>query len=331
LIDTLTADVQRGFEWRSASNSERLRRIGQTVYQAGRDLVIDNGFQWAAALAYYSLLSLFPLLLATVSIAAFFVEPEWAANQITRLLGEFLPEGEEQIEEIVTGAMEMRGQATILSILTLLWSGTRVFGALTIALNLAYDVDDHYPFYKRHLIELVMTLTIGAVFVLALASNYFFDVLWDALQFLPADPGPIFSAIRFLIPAVLLFGAYFLIYRFVPRCDQSWKAAATGALVATLMFGAARPLFFGYVQEFGEYNVIYGSLAIGVILVFWAWIVALITLFGGELASHVQAMIVLGRSAQEVERHHEERSSTNRDRARQAERPRAAPSATPNQ
>lgn len=69
-----------------------LRRIGVTFYLAAKDFFIDSGPQWAAAVAYYTLLSLFPLLLAVVSVAAFFVDPQWAVDQITSLLGQALPQ-----------------------------------------------------------------------------------------------------------------------------------------------------------------------------------------------------------------------------------------------
>jgi membrane protein len=74
---------------------------------------------------------------------------------------------------------------------------------------------------------------------------------------------------------------------------------------------AARPLFLRYVRDFGQYNLIYGSVAVAVILVLWAWVVALILLFGGELASHVQAMAIEGQAAEQVARQHQERSPTH--------------------
>lgn len=299
--------------WRAASWQERSRQIGATVVQAGRDMATDSAFQWAAAIAYYSLLSLFPLLLAAASIAAYFVEPEEAVSRFTMLFGEFVPQGEGQIERIVQEAIAARGTTGFLSTLTLLWSGSRVFAALTIALNVAYDSDETYGFFKRLLVELVILLTVGLVFILALASNFLIDLLWSLLRVLPARQGLVYAIIRQSVPPALLFIAFALIYRFVPRRKPSWLAALISGIVATLLFIIARPLFVGYIERFGEQNIIYGSIAIVIIMVLWAYIVALITLFGGELTAHIQQMIIEGRPAEEIEQRHQERSVKRQD------------------
>ena len=301
-------DPARWEGWGADSWGERLRRIWEVLVQSVKDLVTDSGPQWAAAVAYYSLLSAFPLLLAAVSLAAYFVDPNQAIDQATRLLGEFLPEGEEQIATIVREAVEASGQASLLSLAALLWTGSRVFGVLTRALNVAFDVDEHYSFFKRLLVEAVMMLTIGVIFVLALASGLLVDLLWRVLQVLPAGRGLAFELVQEAIRVALLLASFFLIYRFVPRGRRDSRAALVGAVVATLLFLAARPLFVGYVQQFGRHSVIYGPLAIAIILVLWAWLVALITLFGGELAGHVRTMLIEGQTPEEVERAHQERA-----------------------
>lgn len=82
--------------------------------------------------------------------------------------------------------------------------------------------------------------------------------------------------------------------------------------IAALLFILARPLFVRYLNQFASYQDIYGSLAIVIILVFWAWIVAVIMLFGGEIASHSEEMLIEGNPATEVERRHIERAPTKK-------------------
>jgi YihY family inner membrane protein len=228
------------------------------------------------------------------------------------LLGEFVPRGEGRVVAIVKDAVDARGSVSLLSIGALLWSGSRVFGAATKALNIAYDTDETYGFFMRTGVEVVMMATIGVIFVLALASRSIINIFWNALAFLPRGRDLAFQVTEATLPALLLLAAFFLIYRFVPRGQQDWRAALLGAAVATFLFLLARPVFLGYVQSFGEYNLIYGSLAIVVILALWAWLAALIMLFGGELASHTQEMLIEGRSADEVERRHQDRSPTRK-------------------
>jgi len=272
----------------SARDGDGLRRLGRMLVRTGKDFGDDDGPQWAAAVAYYALLSLFPLLLAIASIAAYFVDPQWVTGEATRLLGDFLPTGEQEIEEIVQGAIEARQAAGIFSIASLLWSGTRIFGALAKAMNRAFDIEDGYGFLRRLVVEALMLLTIGVLFVLALGARLILGPLAQAIGFLPGDGGPLLAALPAVASGALLLLAYFLLYRFVPRRRPDWQAALAAAGVATVLVLLARPLFLYYVRRFGEYNVIYGSLAIVVILVFWAFIVAAITILGGEVASHVQ-------------------------------------------
>lgn len=275
----------------------------QVVYQAVADFFRDNGPQWAAAIAYYALLSVFPLLLAVVSIAAYFVEPAWAVEQLTRLLGQLVPRGTAQIQQVVQEAINARGSVSVLSVLALIWAGTRVFAVVIRALNVAFDVDETYGFLKRTTIELVTFLTIGLLLILAVSSQFILTGTWQALR-LPALPGWLLSAV---IPATLQVLALFLIYAFMPRRAVDWRAALVGALVAGLLMLAARPLFASYVERFANYNLVYGSLAIVITLIVWTWVLALLLLLGGELVGHLQSIVVDGIPPEEVERRHKQR------------------------
>lgn len=298
------------------SPKQKARRMAEVVVESIKAIFIDNVPQWAAAISYYALLSAFPLLLVGASIASFFIEPEEATERLTEIMGDFVPEGEEQIEDVVQNAIDARGQIGLLSFVGLLWTGTRVFGTMVKALNIAYDVDDHYSFFQRLLIEVIMLFTVGLLFLGALTSGFFLDLLWDALQFIPGNELIILDIIQGVIGALIIVGGFFLVYRFMPRVDQNWRSAIFGALIASALFIIARPLFLYYMGEFGEHDVIYGPLAILVILMIWIWITAIITLFGGEIASHFQALLIEGQDKDEVERRHRERSPGNKERSR---------------
>lgn len=121
-------------------------KIIDVVVQAGADLLRDNDTQSAAALAHYSLLSAFPLMLAILAIVSLFISPNWAVDVTSRLLGPVLPANMGTIESIVRDAMGKSHAVSFLAIAGFLWTGSRVFGSLTKALNAAYDVKDDYDF-----------------------------------------------------------------------------------------------------------------------------------------------------------------------------------------
>lgn len=241
------------------------------------------------------MLSAFPLLLLATSIASYFIDPQWATKQIGGFLGSLVPGGEARIQGIVNGVAAAQSSVTILSGAGLAWAGTRVFAALTSALNVAHDVDD-YGFLRRLVVEVIMLLTIGLIFVFALISGLLLDGLWQIVQVVPIHRGFAFQAIEWLVRVLLLFSAFLLTYRYVPRTRPNWRSVVAGAVVATILFLAAQPLFLFYLERFGQYNLIYGSLTIAIILLLWVWIAALITLFGGEIASHTQSILIEGKS-----------------------------------
>lgn len=300
-----------------------LRRFVEMLVQTVKDLFTDNVPQWAAAVAFYGLLSLFPFTLAAVSLAAYFVDIDWAVGRLTSALGSYLPSGESVIRNTLQQVIELRGTIGLLSVLALLWTGSRVFGVLTMALNIAYDADESFGFFKRLMMEGFMLLTAGFLFFLALSSGVFLRLFQGLLQFLPQGQGWVYWIVREMVPGLLLLASLFMIYQFVPRKRPNWKASVSGATAATLLFLLAQPLFLGYVQRFANYNLVYGSLTAVIVLLVWAWITAFITLFGGELTSHVQMMYFEGRSSDEVQERHEERSPLKK--RREASRSRTAP------
>ena len=289
----------------------RLSQVGVILTHSIKHFVKDNGPQWAAAIAYYSLLSIFPLLLAAIAIAAYFVDPEWAIEQGTEILKDFLPSGTQFLREIVQDILQARGEVGVVSTLVLLWSGSRVFGVITKALNIAYHVSEPYTFLRRTLIELLMTLTIGILLILALGSRLLISFLQGIFSTPLFQYDLFFRVLGYALPAVLLLISLFLTYRYVPRRKVEWWAAWIGSTVFTILFLVAQPLFIGYIERFANYSLVYGPLAVVITLIFWIWLVANLLLLGGELVSHIQDIVVEQRSEREVEEDHEQRDPTS--------------------
>ncbi len=301
---------------------QRWLQIVLMLITAVRNMLTDNAFLMAAAIAYYALLSMLPLLLAVLAATTFVVDAEAAIEQIIDAIEELiplqaiLPEGEAQARAIIGDVLRDRGTVGLISAGALLWSGSRVFGAISRALNLAYDADETPGFLRRTIREVLMLLTLGVFSIVALASRALIDLASRVLALLPAGEGMLVPLLRSFVPATLLGIAFFLIYRFVPRRRQHWQAALAGTAIATALFLLARPIFVGYVVHFSNHNVIYGSIGAVVVILLWIWIIALILLFGGEIAAHTQEMLIEGRSASEVARRHAARAPDRWTRVR---------------
>lgn len=287
-------------------------KLPTLLWWAAKDFTKDNGPQWSAAIAYYALLSIFPLFLAALGIAAYFVDPQWVIGQLSSVMQSFMPTGQDKIKSVVQGAYQARGGVSGLSIVLLLWTGSRVFGVATQALNIAFDADESYGFLKRVVVQFAIAATLGLLFIVALSSRWVISLLWNTLPGLGDNLGWLRTTLAWSVPGLLLLLALYLGYKFVPRHKVSGVASLLGAILATILFLIARPLFLFFVQRFANYNLIYGSLAIVVILVLWTWIVANIFLLGGEVASLVQGIFIEDRSRREVEAYHRRRSPSRR-------------------
>ncbi len=272
--------------------------------QAAKDLGKDNASQWAAAISFYALLSIFPLLLAIVSIAAFFVNPNAVVRFISSQLSGFFPFSIQRVSGIIQSIIQARGTASAISIVVFLWTGSRVFSTLTQALNIAFDSDETYGFLKRNLMDLEMIVTLGGLLVLAFLSRALTVFLVQALGLFPGLQATALNAIAWTISALLILAVLYLTYEYVPRRDVSKGMALLGALVATVLIMGGRPIFNYFVTNFGNYNLVYGSLAILIVSLVWVYLVALFVLVGGEIASHAQEVFIAGKSVEQVRAEH---------------------------
>lgn len=250
----------------------------------------DNLLHWAAAIAFYAAVSFAPLLLVVLIGTSYFVDADWAAGRLASILGNFLPdESGGQLRDFVSNAVQSRGRVGAFSLLAFLYSGSRVFASLTRALHVIYDYEEERQFFREIAVQVIMLLTLGAVFLIALSSRYFFGAISGAVDVLPSgEEQAAQRLIGGMIQIALLYGAFALIYRFVPSHERNWRPPLFGAAIAVTLFVIVRPLFLFYLERFGNQEIVYGSLASLVILLLWIWIGAVITLFGGEIANAIR-------------------------------------------
>lgn len=285
-------------------------RAGCVLGCSANDLLTDNGLHWAAAVAYWGVLSILPLIIAAIGIASLFVNPEDVIERGTAIIGVYLPRGgQQELESIVRTAVAAGGAAGLVSIVTSLWTGSRVFDVATTALNIAYDVDEPYGFFKRNAIAIAMAGSLGVFFLLSVLSPLAIAAVGALVPF---ASGALVTGLSWSIPSVLMFTALLLVYRFVPRKRIGWRSASIGALVALLLLSLSRPVLTMYIVKFANYNVIYGSLAILVSLVFWAWIGSTILLYGGEVGAHAHHLVVERRSTEQIRERHLARTPMRR-------------------
>jgi membrane protein len=286
---------------RSRSLSAAVHVLRQTVC----DVWAAQAMEWAAALACYGVLSLFPLLLAGAAVVSYVVAPAVVTARLSAVVEGVLPPGIVDVDPIVSAAIAARGQVGLSVVILWVFAGRRILGALVTALDRVSDVDArHETVERRALVEMVALAGIGLLFLVALVARSLLGVLWEAVWGTGAST-PLAWAFSVGVHALLLMGVFFALYTVVPHGERDPRAALIGAIAATVLVLVARAIFLAVLDRlWASFALIYGPLALAALLLTWGWVLGLITLFGGSLASHVKVMVIEGRSAAEAERRH---------------------------
>jgi membrane protein len=247
-----------------------------------------------AGVAFYVLLALFPAIIAGVSIYGLVADPKTVQDQINQLTNMLSPETAKlvgtQLEQVTSSAGGALGLATVLGILTALWSASSGMKALITGVNLAYDETEGRKFVKLRGLSILLTLGAMVLLAVALALIVGFPAVPDSW------PTPLqwtAAILRFVLLAVLLMAGLAALYRYAPDRDKPrWSWASPGSVVATVLWVLASVGFSVYVNAFGNYNKTYGALAGIIILMFWLYLTAFVVLVGAELNAEMELQTV---------------------------------------
>jgi membrane protein len=261
--------------------------------------------EWAAALSFYGVLSLFPLVLAGAAAASYVAPATLVTARLSAVVEGILPANVVDIDPIVSAAIAARAKVGLFAIALWLFAGRRILGALITALDRVSDVDARdETVTRRALVEVVFLAFIGMMFLVALVARSLLGLLWESVWGAGAT-SPVAWALGAAIHAFLLVVAFFALYTVVPHGERNTRAALIGAIAAAALVLMVRAIFLAVLDRlWASFSLIYGPLALAALLLTWGWILGLIVLFGGSLASHVKVMVIEGHSAQEAARRH---------------------------
>ncbi|HEU4683133.1 MAG TPA: YihY/virulence factor BrkB family protein [Nitrospira sp.] len=246
----------------------------------------------AASLAFFSLLSLFPLVFLLLYGVSFIVSQEVIGGQVLiSFLKGFLPILGERLAEELQRIGEME-TVRWLVFLSFAWFGTLVFYELDYTLNVVFDST-----WQRHpLVSTVITVALlGAVGLLLIISYVATQTVNALTAYVPHLWGLDFFALRahdfflaYTLPFVLSFVTVTGLYRYVPRRRPEWREAMIGALAFSLLWVAAKLLFVTYRDYATVYSDLYGSLLEVVLLLLWLYYSAALFLFGAVVTHALQ-------------------------------------------
>lgn len=266
-----------------------------TFKRAVAEFSHDQCTDLAAALTYYSVLALFPALVALVSLVGVFGQGEASVNTMLELVRQL---GGSSAANTIEGPIRAMvntpaaGAGLVIGLVGALWSASGYVGAFSRALNRVYEVDEGRTTVKLRLQQLLLTAVVIVLVALILiglvVSGPLIDVLGNALG-VGEGAKTTWSILKWpiMLAAVILIVA--TLYYFTPNVKQpKFRWISIGAIIAILIWIIASVAFGFYVSNFGSYNKTYGSLAGVIVFLLWLWLTNLALLFGAEVDSELE-------------------------------------------
>ena len=266
------------------------RIVWATLRQAAIQWNRHDAMRLAAALAFYSVLSLAPLILLTVALTGLIVGTASAQNQVLLQFRAMLgPTGESAVRSMLEHAQNLRAGslASIVGMVTLLFSASQVFAELQAALNRIWEADPRrssglMALIRERFFSFGLVLSIGLLLLVSLLLSAALAAAghW-ASGWLPL-PAWMLQAVSFLLSLAAISALFALIFKFVPEAPSSWRAVWIGALVTACLFDVGKTLIGIYLGKAGIGST-YGAAGSLVAVVVWVYYSSLIFFYGAEI------------------------------------------------
>jgi membrane protein len=281
-----------------------------TIKRTAKEFQEDNLTDWAAALTYYGLLSLFPALIAMVSLIGIFGDPRSTTENLTDIISEIGPESAAETFEgpikSITESGGTAGFALVLGLLASLWSASGYVGAFSRASNIIYETPEGRPFWKLRPLQLLVTLAMIVMMALLAVSLVLTGPIVAAVAG-PLGIGStavdIWQIAKWPAMALVFLLMVGILYYSSPNVKlRGFQWVTLGSLVAIVVWIVASALFAFYVANFGSYNKTYGTLGGLIALLVWFWISNLAILFGHQLNAERERSLELAEGRPRAER-----------------------------
>ena len=266
-----------------------LVRIVLFLCEAIKDFTHKNCQYMAAAIAFYTLFSMFPLGLAVISAIGFLVGPGAERAELAKDIADVLPVSSELIGTTMEGIVSARTITGIASFLGLVWTSSAAFAAVRKGINAAWGITTPRNFIRERLIDIGLVFGAGLLVLIILFTAPIIGVIREIVEVYAPEgeiPGDlVWSLISMLVSPLLAFLSILTLYRWLPNTKVQIVYVIPGALASALCFIGAQLIFIWYVSTFPIYNLVYGSVGALMALLVWIYISALLLLFGAQITS----------------------------------------------
>lgn len=261
-----------------------IRLLGSALAKFDR----DQGFFLASAIAFQGLLCLVPFTLLLLSfVGTYLFTNDRVIADIGHSLDQAAPLLDPALRRNLLEIVGHRGTFGVVGTIGLLWVAMTIFGWLRIALNTIFGVPKALGTLWGLGLDILMIAVSAVSFLVSVGLTAVFEYLRrSSSPLLSAAAGRLLNlALSYVVPFLVAVLICFLIFRILPNCRVSARAAFRGAVFTAVLWEAAKHVFTWYVATFGSYSLVYGSLSAAAVLLVWAYYSASVLLLGAEVTA----------------------------------------------
>lgn len=268
----------------------RIRRVYNLFKSAGNGFIDDNAFKLAAALSYYTVFALGPLLIIVISLAGLFFGEDAAEGSIYYQLNGLLgAEAAKQIQDIINNIQQTEASTTgaIIGGIILLIGATGVFTEMQDSINYIWSVKakpkkSWLKFLMNRLLSFSIVIGMGFLLLVSLVVNAVLNAISLRLtRIFPNSDIDLFASLNMVILVITITGLFAVIFKLLPDATISWRDALIGAVLTAALFLLGKTGISFYLGR-ANLGVTYGTAASIVIILIWVYYSALILYFGAE-------------------------------------------------
>ena len=262
-------------------------RLPRITRRAVFGFLEHDALTYAGSMAYFGVLSLFQLLVLGVVVLSHILGEGAARDFVIEEVVAATPLDAETVAGVIDATIEARGTMTIVSFGFLLFGALGIFSALANGISLAFENVPRRPFLQHQLVGLLLIGLTGLLALASFAIGIVTGILQSTASDLAADlPGRETAVwlVGFGAPILLIFVAFWVIYRVAPNRKVSWGEVLPGAIVATVLWTALRFGFTWYATSIANYDSAFGPLSAGITLIVFLYFGSVIILLGAEFA-----------------------------------------------
>ena len=279
----------------TAAFAKALRTVWAIFWRAARKYDETDGEQRAASFAYYAFFALFPLIVLLISVSTTFLgSQERATTEITGYVSQYMPietAESNRIVQTINGVVKSRQSAGLIAFGVLAWTAIRFFNALVHGVNRAWGTKE-YAWWRIPIKNLAMTAILASALLVGILTpliirqieTFYWAHSWEiGLDFWFANN--VFNVIRFLVPPLVLFYGFLMLYKFAPRRRTMFREVWFSAFFVTFGVNVLQWLFTIYTRNITNFNALYGTFGAVVALLFWIYLIGSVIIFGACLAA----------------------------------------------